>query len=267
MKHLSRKERLNKERTELLRHLQDLLEGPMVVLGFLWLVLLIMDLVKGLTPLLELLSSFIWVIFILDFGLKLLLAPSKTTFLKTNWLTVISLLIPALRILRLVRAFRLLSSLRAIRGLRLVKVIGSLNRGLKSLGTSMRRRGFGYVLASTLLVTLLGSGGMYAFEKEVASGFKGYGEALWWTLMLLSSLGSEYWPQTPEGRILCFLLALFGLAVFGYFTATLATYFIGRDAEDEAAEIAGTKQIENLQQEVAALRREIQILVEKQTGK
>ncbi|MGV3587588.1 MAG: ion channel [Adhaeribacter sp.] len=108
--------------------------------------------------------------------------------------------------------------------------------------------------------------GMYVFENEVPSGFKNYGEAFWWTLMLLSSLGSEYWPQTPEGRILCFLLALYGLAVFGYFTATLATYFMGRDAENEKAELAGAKQIAELQQEVAALHDEIKALLVQKTS-
>ncbi len=44
-------------------------------------------------------------------------------------------------------------------------------------------------------------------------------------------MGSDYWPRTPEGRILCLLLALYAFAVFGYVTATLASYFIGRDAE------------------------------------
>lgn len=264
---LQKEEQLNNERHKLLHYLQDLLEGPMVVLGFIWLLLLIIDLAKGLSPFLQTLSTLIWILFILDFGLKFILAPTKVSFLKSNVLTIISLLVPALRIFRVARAFRLIRSLRAARGLRLVKVVGSLNRGLNSLGASMSRRGFGYVLASTLLVSILGSVGMYAFENDVETGFKSYGEALWWTVMLLSSLGSEYWPQTPEGRVLCFLLALYGLAVFGYFTATLATYFMGRDAENEAAELAGAKQIEGLHQEVAALRKEIQALLAQQTGK
>ena len=260
-------EQLEKERNQLLHYVQNLFEGPMVILGFIWLILLIIDLTKGLSPFLQTLSTLIWVLFILDFGLKLVLAPVKSAFLKANLLTVISLLVPAFRIFRVARAFRLIRGLRAVRGLRLVRVVGSLNRGLNSLGASMGRRGFGYVLASTLLVSLLGSVGMYAFENDVESGFKNYGEALWWTVMLLSSLGSEYWPHTPEGRILCFIISLYGLAVFGYFTASLATYFMGRDAESEASELAGAKQIEGLHQEVTALRKEIQTLLAQQTGK
>jgi voltage-gated potassium channel len=52
--------------------------------------------------------------------------------------------------------------------------------------------------------------------------------------MLLTSIGSEYWPRTGSGRALCLLLAIYGFAVFGYITAALASYFVGRDAEKKA---------------------------------
>jgi hypothetical protein len=44
------------------------------------------------------------------------------------------------------------------------------------------------VLATTVLVILLGAGGMLAFEPstEVNGGFTGYADALWWTAMLVS---------------------------------------------------------------------------------
>jgi len=59
------------------------------------------------------------------------------------------------------------------------------------------------------------------------------------------------------------LLALYGLALLGYFTATLATYFMGRNAGYEKAKIASSKQIQNLHQEKVALREESQVLEEK----
>ena len=91
-------------------------------------------------------------------------------------------------------------------------------------------------------------------------GLKDYGTALWWTAMLMTTMGSEYWPQTPEGRVLCLILALYAFAVFGYVTATLATFFIGRDADNEEAEVAGAKSITALHEEIAALRADIQAL-------
>jgi voltage-gated potassium channel len=126
----------------------------------------------------------------------------------------------------------------------------------------MSRRGFGYVIALTLVVTLVGAAGMYAFESTTPDGrgLKDYGTALWWTAMLMTTMGSEYWPQTPEGRVLCLFLALYAFAVFGYVTATLATFFIGRDADNEEAEVAGAKSITALHEEIAALRADIQAL-------
>ena len=163
-----------------------------------------------------------------------------------------------MRVFRIVRVVRVLRVARAARGVRLLRVVTSLNRGMRALRASMGRRGFGYITALTALVVLAGAAGMYAFENHPnGNGLNSYGAALWWTAMLLTSLGSEYWPQTTEGRVLCFLLALYGFAVFGYVTATLATFFIGRDAESDEAEVAGTKQIAELRAEIAALRNEL----------
>ncbi len=101
---------------------------------------------------------------------------------------------------------------------------------------------------------------MLAFENEVEGGITTYGEALWWTAMLLTSIGSDYFPKTAEGRVLCFILALCVFAIFGYVTATLATFFVGRDAEDKGSEIAGSEDIRSLQNEIALLRSEIKQL-------
>jgi voltage-gated potassium channel len=126
----------------------------------------------------------------------------------------------------------------------------------------MRRRGFGYVVALTTLITLTGAAGMYAFENANPDGrgLQDYGAALWWTAMLMTTIGSEYWPQTAEGRLLCFLLSLYAFAVFGYITATIATYFVGRDAEDDDAELAGTRAVERLREEIQSLRAEVRQL-------
>ncbi len=43
-------------------------------------------------------------------------------------------------------------------------------------------------------------------------------------------------------------------------TATLATFFVGRDAANEEAEVAGAAQITELQTEITALREEIRNL-------
>lgn len=260
---MKQQEELIQKRYKLLNRIEEILELPLIILGFVWLVLIIMELLGKLSPVLQTVSTVIWIIFIIDFILKFILAPAKLPFLKSNFITVISLLIPALRVFRITRALRIVRTLRVARGMRLVKIAASFNRGMRILRATMQRRAFGYVLLLTIVVLFLGAAGMYAFEKEV-NGFGNYGAALWWTAMLFTSIGSEYWPQTAEGEVLCFLLALYGFIVFGYFTATLATFFLGQDAENDKAEVAGSKQIHALQQEIAALQQTLQKVLQEQ---
>lgn len=253
-------EALRRERFELLRRLEGWLETPMLVLAIVWLVLLVLELTRGESRLFTELGTGIWIVFIGDFALKLVLAPDKRAYLKANWLTALSLLIPALRMFRALRAFRLLRLTGTGRGLRLVRVVSSLNRGMKALGASLSRRGFGYVVALTVLVTFAGAAGMYAFESEQPGGPKSYGESLWWTAMIMTTLGSQFWPHTGEGRVLCVALALYAFGVFGYVTATLATFFVGRDADGDEAELASAKQLAGLRADVLALRDEVRAL-------
>ena len=257
------KQAVEQERSEILQQLEDWLEAPMLVLAFGWLALFIMELIWGLNPLLEVVSTTIWIIFIADFLAKLAVAPRKISYIKSHWLTAFSLLLPALRTFRFIRVLRAFKTARAVRSFQLLRVMTRTNRGMRALAASVSRRGFGYVVGLTMIITLVGAAGMYAFEKDVAesSGLNNYGTALWWTAMLMMTMGSEYWPKTPEGRILCLVLALYAFAVFGYVTATIATFFIGRDAEDDGAELAGATSIAALQTEMAALRAEIQQLL------
>ena len=128
---------LNHERYKLLRRLENWLETPMLALGFMWLALLVIEFIWGLSRLLEMLLTLIWSVFIFDFALKFTLAPHKIDYLKKNWLTAIALLLPALRVFRIVRVVRLLRLARAARGIRLLRVLTSPNRGMKALGKTM----------------------------------------------------------------------------------------------------------------------------------
>ncbi len=239
-----------------LRELESWIETPMLVLSVAWLGIVTYELTGGSNALLEFFVTAIWIVFIAEFLLRLALAPTKSVFLKRNWLTLLALLVPALRIFR---TFAILRAARLLRGARLVRIIGTVNRSMGALGRTLTRRGFGYVLGLTVAVLLTGAAGMLNFEpaSQTDSGFTSYAHALWWTGMLLASIGTDFWPVTPEGRLLSSLLALYGLAVFGYITATLASYFIGRDAEAPKGEIAGASELRRLRREIAGLRAEL----------
>jgi voltage-gated potassium channel len=249
-------QKLQRERWRLLNNVSHFLDPVMIPLGLLWLVLLILDFTRGLSPTLALASKVIWAIFVADFLLEWIVAPKKLTYLKRHWLVAVSLLVPVVRIGRVARLLRLG---RAARGARLVRTVGSFNRSMSALRRVMRRRGFGYVIATTAAVTLGGAAAMYAFERGVPdpSGIHDFPTSLWWTLMIMTTMGSAYWPQTGEGRTLCVLLALYAFSIFGYITATLASFFIDRDADRPDASVAGQRELEKLREEIAGLRADL----------
>ncbi len=239
-----------------LAELEEWLRLPMALLGLAWLLVVVAELVWGEHRALSLLSTAVWMVFIAEFALRLILAPDRIAFVRANWLTVIALVVPALRF---VRALSILRAARALRGLRLVRIVGTANRSMNALRTTLRRRRFGYVLGLTGLVVLLGAAGMLSFEPadDVSGGFTSYGHALWWTAMLVTSIGSDYWPVTDEGRVLTLLLSIYGLAVFGYITASFASFFVGRDAAAPDGPVAGSPDLAAIAAELRELRRAI----------
>jgi voltage-gated potassium channel len=245
-----------RERWTVLQQLDEWLEIPMLVLSFTWFLLVLLDLIWGRAGLFEVFGTVIWIIFIGDFALRFAIAPVKLVFLRNNVITILALALPALRMFR---ALQLLRFAGTARGLRLVQIVGTANRSMNALRRSLGRRGLGYVLLVTLAVNLLGAAGMLAFEpaREVQGGFETYAGALWWTAMLLTTMGSGYWPVTPEGRVLTLLLSVYGFAVFGYITASFATFFIGQEAQDKEGEVPGLADIAGLREEIAGLREEI----------
>lgn len=87
----------------------------------------------------------------------------------------------------------------------------------------------------TVLITFIGAAGMYDFERP---GLNSYWDALWWTSMIMTTIGSDYWPKTAEGRVLALMLSIYAFSIFGYITAAFASLLVGKDKESSPNEIA-----------------------------
>lgn len=235
-----------RERWALLVRIKNFLSPVMDILAFVWLFLTIFELSGNLPSLFEGFITFIWIIFAIYFFIELILAPKKRVYLAHNWLTAISLFLPALRVFRFLRIFRYL---RGIRGLSLLKIMSSINRGMRSLSRSVVSRVSLYVFILTVMVVLSGAAGILNLEGQSADYVSSFGAALWWSAMMVTTIGTDYFPRTPEGRILAFALAVYGFAVFGYVAASLASFLMGKvkPRKDE--------EIQSLRHEIKELRK------------
>lgn len=104
------------------------MEIPMFLLAIVWLYLFVLELAKGLTAFQDILIYIIWALFVFEFLLKLFLSPRKISYIKRNWITVIALIVPALRVFRLLNALRLLQSTRFISSTHIIRALTSGKR-------------------------------------------------------------------------------------------------------------------------------------------
>lgn len=110
----------------------------MFLLAITWLFLFIVEITRGLGNLEQKLITVIWILFILEFLIKLILAPRRLQFIKTSWITIISLMIPALRVFRIFNALRILRSVRVINS---TKIIRALTSGKRFFGALKEAQG------------------------------------------------------------------------------------------------------------------------------
>ena len=190
------------------------------------------------------LSAEIWAIFVLDFAVQFALAPNKRRFLRHNWLLALSVVLPAFRIIHVVRF------LITLQGLGVARALAAVNSATRTLGKMLRGHQFGRALLLTAIVTVIGAAGLVYFD---GLGGGHYGDALWWSAAFVATVGSNYQPTTIEARILALLLVGWGLGVVGYVTASIATYLVGQQGASDG-NAAEQREIALLRQDVAELK-------------
>ncbi len=256
----------NLERDELLVTLDQLLQTPMVILSFIMLALFLVELTVSMSPawlrVVSLSEWFIWVIYVIEFAVKLALAPDRATFLRHNWFTALAVVLPVLRVFQVVRAAR------AVRSFGALRVLAVGNRSIRKLGAILDRRHLQYVGAVVVVVWALGAAGLYFLEASVrGANITTFGDALWWSAGTLTTVGTELYPITAEGRVLAVVEMVFGVSAFGYVAGALASAFVHIDRsnteEDRAAAASETGECSpELINEIEALQERLTQLTE-----
>ncbi len=259
---------LAEERESLRAQLFDWLDPVITALGLLALLLLLVEFAADLSPRqatwVGRAQLAIWAIFALEFAVQFTLAPAKLRYLRTHWLAAIAVALPALRVFRALRAVRVL------RSLRLIRLIGGTNRAMRALREILRGRQFGYLVALTLLVVAASSAGIHVFERDQPDAtIRTVGDAVWWVACTVTTVNSEKYAVSPEGRVLAVLLRIYAVAIFGLITANIASYLVGKRQAEAAAAATAVGALEAgdglaaLVEEVRRLREEVRALAQR----
>ncbi|MBW3094087.1 potassium channel family protein [Bifidobacterium sp. 64T4] len=182
--------------------------------------------------------NIIWVVFIIDYVASISLARNKKAWFKNNLITLLSIVLPIFRPLRL---------------LRLVAVLNVLNR---TSGMAVRGRITMYVCSSAVLLIYIGSLAILDVERA-APGAKitDFGKALWWTFVTVTTVGyGDLSPVTWQGKCIAVGLMVTGIALIGIVTATLASWIVDRvDSETDKRAQESSSEIQQLRSSVAEL--------------
>ena len=168
----------------------------------------------------------LWALFFVEFAVKFALAPTKRSYLRRHWLDALVVLVPFLRFLRVLRV------LRATRALPLFRLLVFGGRGSEGALLLLKRRRLGQLALISMLVILIGAAMGFMLEAGGPGGqVDSFGDALWWSAALVTTVGSEINPVTTGGRIVGFLLMLYAVGIFSYFIASIATVLVELDAQ------------------------------------
>ncbi|MGY6501924.1 MAG: ion transporter [Acidimicrobiales bacterium] len=210
--------------------LEERLDIPMAILAVVWAALVAYELVAPArqTDGLALAGNVIWVVFLVEFAVKITVSGHPVRFLRRRWPAVLFLALPALRV------FRVLRAVRALRVLPAARVMGSSYR---AIGTARTLLGSRLAFLSVMSGVVIFAGGQLFHLAEGQIGDAGsLGDGIWWAANAAISGNLVVEPVTVWGRLLGLFLQGYAVVVFASVAATLGAFFIESRAERAAAE-------------------------------
>jgi|ERR1700733_4698582 voltage-gated potassium channel len=184
----------------------------------------------------------IWALFILDYIVRLCLAPDSLRWFFRHLLDLAFVALPLLRPLRLLRLVLLIESLQ--------KAVGNTFKGRIATFTAS---------GATLLIYVASLAVLDKERYQPGATITSFGKAVWWSITTVTTVGyGDVYPVTTTGRVIAVLLMIGGISLVGVVTASLATWIIQRVSETDIANQAATgAHIDELRDEIRQLREEL----------
>jgi voltage-gated potassium channel len=189
----------------------------------------------------------IWVIFAAELAIVFWVAPRKRAAMRAHWLDIAIVVVTVPLYGRLLASLRLV---RLARLMRLTRAVVVISRALQAERRLTSYATFRFVaLATVLLVVIAG-----AVQAEVdQKDFTTFWDGVWWAMVTVTTVGyGDLYPHTVAGRIVGIVLMLTGIGFLAVLTATIASYFVKADRQDESSEILNA--LHRLEADVAELK-------------
>ena len=91
-------------------------------------------------------------------------------------------------------------------------------------------------IATVVICTYFSALFFYEYEAPVNSSVEGFGDAIWWACMNMTTVGAEIFPVTTIGKIICVILPIIGMAMFPVFTVYITTLYNKKESGTTVAE-------------------------------
>ena len=200
---------------------QQAVDWPLTVAAVLFLagysVVVIAPVDVATAGVLQLLLVVTWVIFPVSYVVEIVLATHPWQWARRHPVSLLFVLLPLLRPLRLLR------------------VIAHSSVFQSSAGTAFRARVLVYLAGAATLVTYIAALAVLQAERTAAgASITSFGDSLWWAAVTITTVGyGDFVPVTVRGRVIATTLMLGGVAVLGVLTATLSSWIVQRVANLE----------------------------------
>ena len=204
-----------------MRKVRKLWSVTLTVLAVLFLIVFsvpafVVDLSDDALSSIELVQWICWLAFAFDLFIGLLTSKSKKQYLLKHPLELLSVLLPFLRPLRLMRVI-------SFGGLALQKIALG-----KQFAITVK------VALTAVFVSYIAAVQITISERNVeGSNIKSFSDGLWWAVTTVTTVGyGDRFPTTTEGRILAVMLMLVGISLVGVITASVASWFVRLSQEE-----------------------------------
>lgn len=179
----------------------------------------------------NLIDKGIWLVFVVDYFTRLVLADDKKAFFKHHIFDLLSI-IPASSLLFFFRIAQIGETFRMLKLFRLLRLIGFTGR----LASFFKRNELVYYLYISIAVIMV-TAAMFCISEKVS-----YQTALWWAITTATTIGyGDVIPKTEIGRGAAIILMLLGIGFIGMLTGTITEFFAKKD------EAAMSKQLDRLE--------------------